>query len=168
MAEAGFGGKGTLGGRRADREVRHYRHEDLGDDALSFAKWYLRNKFQLMESFAGELDKHPMRRDPLYLKERFLDAVKHAKQVLWVRTVVTVLLALGALTTVVSTFLDLFVAAPVLGATAALTQSVFAVVAGVAGSLTLVLIVARIALDRYLELVDVAATYTAMQLAAAR
>jgi hypothetical protein len=169
MVEAGFGkGRRVAKGRSSKAEVRHYHHDDIGDDALSFAKWYTRNKFQLMESFVGELDKNPMRRDPIYLRERFLDTLRHAKQVTNVRAVVTVLLALGAAATFVGTALDIFVAAPVIGTTAALTKSVFTQVAALASSLTLVLLVVRLALDRYLELVDVSAHYTAMQLASAR
>ena len=162
MAAEGLYGRGPA--RRQDR----FHDKDVGDEALRFARWFVKNKFALMESFVHELDRDPLARNPEPLRRRFLEAVRHAEKVLLARAIVTFLLAGSAVTALASAVVERLQGTPVLGATVEQTFSLLDFVIGISGSLTLVLIVARLGLDRYLELIDVTATYTAMQLASAR
>jgi hypothetical protein len=158
------------------RQLRRERYHDepLGDEAVRFATWFAKSKFQLMESFLGELDRRPAERDRAALRERFLHACKHGQQVLIVQGVVTALLAFGVVVTASSAALDrlqtindnllpgLFHLP--LGELRTLLVSIQAI----AGSATLILILARFAVARYLALVEVSATYLGMQIASAR
>lgn len=137
-------------------------HDDehtLGEEALHFTRWFAKSKYRLMAEFLGELVRAPEERDPARLRERFLRALMHAQRVLQVRFGVTFLLALGVVAAAASTLANLLdVAAP----TGWLERA-----AAWSASLTVVLVAARLLLDRYLERCDVAATFLAIELAAA-
>ena len=150
--------------RRARR--RHAVHgpfgyeEDhrLGEEALHFAKWFARSKYQLMGGFFGELRRAPDKRDPEVLHDRFCRALTHAQRVHQARGVVTFLLALGvvaAASSAVANALDVD-----------LPQGMLERAAALSASMSVVLIAIRLLIDRYLERVDVAATFLAIQIAA--
>lgn len=136
----------------------HGRVRRLGDGALDFTKWFLRSKYRLMASFLGELEQAPDARDEAALRTRYCKALTHAERVLTLRGVVTVLLALGAATATVSAVSDAL----------AVGGGALKTIAAWSASLTLLLILLRLAFDRYLSLVDVSATFLAMQIASAR
>ncbi|HVL49181.1 MAG TPA: hypothetical protein VM889_11540 [Candidatus Thermoplasmatota archaeon] len=147
-------------------DVSRFHLEDVGDEALSFARWFLKSRFDLMESFTAELARAPRERDVAALKRRFHKATRHAKRVQLARLVVTVLLALGAVTTVLAAAgaalsLPREVDAPVEAGTALLDE-----VAALAGTATVGLVALRLGFDRYLDLVGVTATFVAMQITA--
>ena len=151
--------------RRKSRAEPRFHFRDLGEDALDFAKWFRRSKFDLMAGFYGELAKEPGERDMADVERRFLAAIRHAKRVLLARVLVTFLLVVGVVATEAATL------AKVLWVPDALTFEVQATLAAldrlaaVAGSVTVVLVVARLLFDRYLDMVETSATFLAMQLA---
>lgn len=150
--------------RRARAEPR-VNVRDLGEGALDFARWFRKSKFDLMAGFFGELERDPATRDPADVERRFLQAIRHAKRVLLARGVVTLLLVLGVVATAAATLARVLVVPTVLTQEVALTLGALDRVAAIAGSLTLVLVVARLLFDRYLDLVETSATFLAMQLA---
>ena len=131
-----------------------------GEEVLHFTTWLLRSKYRLMGEFLGDLQADPSARDATILRARFCRALQHAERVQRARGVVTLLLALGVLTTAATTVANaLGVDAPL----GALEQA-----AAIAGSATLLLVALRLLFDRYLERVDVAAMFLGMQMTNAR
>lgn len=124
----------------------------------AFLRWFVRDEFALRRSFVHELRRARESRDPALIERRLDHALRHAKQALVARTVVTALLSLGVVSTVLSTLAGVVWQPP--GLTTLVDR-----VAAVAGSATVVLVVARLAVDRYLNLVAVTADYLAMMLA---
>lgn len=140
----------------------------LGDEALSFARWFRSSRFDLMGAFYGDLKEDPDLRDRPAIEDRFRRALAHGKRVLRLRLVVTILLAMGAVATA-STALARMLWVPTLYvddvqvALALLDRS-----AAIAGSATLLLVGLRLLFDRYLDMVTTSATFLAMQLASCR
>lgn len=132
----------------------------IGEEALHFTKWFMRSKYDLMGRFLGELCQDPSQRDVDTLRARYRRALHHAQRVHVARGVVTFLLALGviaAATSAVAGVLDVDLPTGFLERAAA-----------VSASASVVLVAARLLLDRYLERCDVAATFLAIELATAR
>jgi hypothetical protein len=153
-----------------EREARDFHDQDIGDEAMRFAKWFVRDRFSLMEGFLGELDRDPRERDVVALRRRFLESVAYARKVLVVRAVVTVLLASSVVVTASSVVLERLAGAndaiPALfRIPVAELQALLLLIEGIAASAALLLLVARLAADRYLELIHVTASFTAMQIA---
>ena len=146
--------------RRSPLDGDHGRARRLGNDALRFARWFFRSKYALMAGFLGELEQTPEARDERDLRQRYCRALRHAMRVQRARAVVTVLLAMGVLTASSAAVLDAL-AGP---EGRALVQDV----AAWSASISVLLVGLRLAFDRYLGLVDVSATFLAMQLATAR
>lgn len=121
---------------------------------MHFGKWFAQSKYRLMGRFLGELVEAPQEREMEELRERYGRALTHGQRVHRMRGVVTVLLAIGAGTAAGSAIAD-----------ALLLGDLLAGVAAIAGSLTVGLLLLRLAFDRYLERVDVTATFLAIQLA---
>lgn len=157
MGEPGHRARDRIRHEHIDDEARGHR---IGHEALHFAKWFLRSKFALMEGFLGELEAAPEERDAAELEHRFLRCTRHAQRVLLARSIVSFLLVLGAVATVGTALLARFGTVRIIGALEA--------AAAIAGSLTVLLLAMRLAMDRYLERVEVSATFIAMQLATAR
>lgn len=145
----------------------HGRVRSLGNGALDFARWFFRSKYRLMAEFLGELEQAPQERDEAALRERYCRAITHAQRVLALRLVVTVLLALGVVTAAFATVMDALVLPPVLSADVDTLRFVLRKVAAWSASASLVLVALRLGFDRYLGLVDVSATFLAMQIASA-
>lgn len=138
-----------------DLDDRH----TLGEEALHLTRWFAKSKYHLMGQFLGELQRAPGERDASVLRDRFCRAITHAHRVHQARGFVTLLLALGvvaAATTAVLNALDIDAGTRVLDRAAAFSASA-----------SVLLIAARLLLDRYLERADVAATFLAIQLTAA-
>lgn len=160
MAEGRVVGHGRARRAGGFTGLRH-----LGDDALRFTKWYVKGKYALMEGFLGELDEAPEARDAAALRSRYHRAILHGRRVSGARTFVTVLLALGAATSVLATLaFAAYVPGPLRG-DVALAGDALRQVAAWAATSALVLVVLRVALDRYLEMVETSALFLAMQLA---
>lgn len=132
----------------------------LGEEALHFTRWFLRSKYVLMAEFLGELAGDPAQRDTASLVDRYRRALRHAERVLLARSLVTILLALGVLAAATSAVANaLGVAAPV---------GVLERAAAFSTSAAVLLVALRLLLDRYLERVDIAVTFLAIQLGSAR
>lgn len=130
----------------------------LGDEALEFTRWFATSKYHLMGAFLGELmDTSP--RDMKLLRKRYCQAVTQGLKVHRTRGVVTVLLALGVIAAAASSIAKLLGVSAGVGA---LDRA-----AAISASLSVVLIAARLLLDRYLERCDVAATFLAIEIATA-
>jgi hypothetical protein len=121
-----------------------------------------------MASFLGELEEPPEARDEQALRARFCRAVSHAIRVQWARSAVTALLALGVLTTALATAADVLIIPPALAGDVAATRALVERIAAWSASASILLVALRLAFDRYLGLVDVSATFLAIQLASAR
>lgn len=129
----------------------------VGAEALHFTRWFLRSKYRLMGEFLGDLSRAPAERDPAVLRERFSRAIQHAHRVHQARSFVTALLALGVFTAAGSAVGDaLGMAAPF---------GLLERVAAIAASASVLLVALRLLFDRYLERVDVAATFLGIELA---
>ena len=137
----------------------------VGDDALRFMKWYVRGKYVLMGGFLGELDDPPEERDAEAVRKRFCEAIRHGRRVQAARTVVTVLLTLGVVTTAFATIANVLFVPPPLEGDVAAAKTVLERVAAWSATGAVVLVVLRLAFDRYLALVDTSATFLEMQLA---
>lgn len=145
--------------RRAHGPFGTDEDHKLGEEALHFTRWFAQSKYHLMARFLGELRHASGERDARVLQERYCNALTHAQRVHQARAVVTFLLALGvvsAATSAVANALDVDVQAGLLERAAAL-----------AASASVLLVALRLLLDRYLERVDVTATFLAIQLATA-
>src|SRR5438067_8300706 len=147
--------------REGDEPDRFHR---IGDEALHFGRWFAKSKFALMQGFLGELES--CERDADELRGRFVAATRHAKRVLVARSVVTVLLALGVVATASASVAALWWVPQFVAGDVAAWAAVVRRVAAIAGSLSVLLLVARLAFDRYLELVDTTATFLAIEMAA--
>lgn len=131
-----------------------------GEEVLHFMRWILRSKYRLMGEFLGDLQTEPERRDPAALRSQFCRTLQHAERVHRGRGIVTFLLALGVVATAATTV------ANALGVDSGL--GVLARAAAYSGSATVLLVGLRLLFDRYLERVDVVATFLAAQMAGAR
>ena len=154
--------------RRRSRAEPRIHVRDLGEGALDFAKWFRKSKFDLMAGFFGELEKAPEQRDVVDLERRFLAAIRHAKRVLLARGLVTFLLAVGVVATAAATLAKVLWVPAVLTYEVGATLAALDRLAAVAGSVTVVLVLARLLFDRYLDMVETSATFLAMQLATCR
>lgn len=125
----------------------------------SFAKFLAQNDFALMEAFLPDLARRAAPERAQALAPAFRGTVKRAKRALRWRLAVTVLLVLAGGSTALSAALALVDFLP--GA-ALLVQRV----ATVAASMTLLLVVARLALSYYLNRLRLHLTMVAVLLAA--
>ena len=139
----------------------------VGDDALRFMKWYAGGKYALMGGFLGELDDRPEERDAEALRARFCEAVSHGRRVQAARTGVTVLLALGVVTTAFATVANTLDVPEAFAGDVGSARLMLERVAAWSATFAVVLVALRLAFDRYLDLVDTSATFLAMQLATA-
>jgi hypothetical protein len=137
----------------------------IGEEALHFARWFASSKFALMQEFLGELRRDPRDRDAAEIERRFCACTTHAKRVLTARGVVTALLALGVVSTAVAGFLAAVALPDVVEANLLAWVRLVRHVAAWSGAVTVVLLAARLLMDRYLDRVEVSATFLAMQLA---
>lgn len=144
------------------------RPRELGEGALKFARWYTSSRFALMEDFADDLATRHAPRDVPILRDRFLRAVRHGKGVLWARFAVTVLLAFSLVATVAGWIVSAVSVPPLLEGDVAATEAAVARIAAASASLTVVLVLLRLAFDRYLDLVATSATFLAIEIASAR
>lgn len=157
----------------AQRPRRHVAHgplhldEDhrLGEEAMHFTRWFLQSKYALMAGFLGELRRAPDERDAARIQERFCRALRHAERTNRARGVVTLLLALGVVATGATSVANLVDAPELVEGDVAATATLLERAAAVAASASILLVAMRLLLDRYLERIDVAATFLAMQLA---
>lgn len=149
--------------RRAALRAAAANASDLRD----FARWYLKSRYALMTRFLADLEARPAR-DRERVREDFLHAVRHGERVHRARGVVTFLLALGVVATVAATVVDVLWVPDVLEGDVARATSALDRAAAIAGSFTLVLVALRLAFDRYLERIDVCASFLGMQIAARR
>lgn len=162
-------GARSRGSASASRKGKlRVRVTKLGEDALSFAKWFRTSRFDLMAAFYGELEEDPSLRDRASLEDRFRRALAHGKRVMLARGVVTVLLALGALATAGAALGRILWVPSLLANDVQATLWILDRSAAVAGAATLVLVGLRLAFDRYLDMVTTSATFLAMQLASCR
>lgn len=146
--------------------LRRARRAEVAEDEgrIRFLSWYFRSRFDLMQRFLEDLER-PTTPLPL-LRRRFLDTTRHANRVLVARAVVTFLLALGVLAALAATVASaVWVPGPFEAGVAA-TSRFLAQAAAVSTSASVVLLVLRLAFDRYLGLVDTCATFLGMQIAA--
>lgn len=141
---------------------------ELGEGALKFARWYTRSKFALMRDFLDDLETPRDSRDLPTLRSRFLRALRHAERVLWARLAVTLLLAASVLATVISAVLGVLWVPTLLANDIEATRLLLTSVSAFAGSASVLLLVLRLAFDRYLELVDTSATFLAIEIAVSR
>lgn len=132
----------------------------LGDDALDFPRWFAQSKYRLMRRFVFELEEPPAERDIAALRERYLRTLAQGERIQRARGVVVGLLALGVISAATGA-----IGGVVTGEEGAALGRSLDRLAAVAGSLTLFLLVLKVALDRYLARVDVAATFIGMQIA---
>lgn len=130
----------------------------LGEEALHLTRWFAKSKYHLMGQFLGELQRPADQRDVAKLRDRFCRAITHAHRVHQARGLVTFFLALGVVAAAASAVLN---ALEVDASTSALERA-----AAFSASVSVLLVAARLLLDRYLERADVAATFLAMQLVA--
>jgi len=140
----------------------------LGGDALRFTRWFLRSKYRLMAGFLGELESPPEARDEAALRRRFCQAVTHAVRVQRLRSFVTALLALGVVTAAFATVVSIVSLPPALAGDAAAAHALLSRVAAWSASASVLLVALRLGFDRYLGLVDVSATFLAIEIASAR
>jgi hypothetical protein len=134
----------------------------IGEEALHFTKWFAQSKYRLMGEFLGELQSTREERDPEVLRARYCRSLQHAQRVQRARGVVTVLLALGVIATAAAAVANLLDLGEAGGATAFLERA-----AAISASVAVALVALRLAFDRYLERVDVVATFLAIQLSCA-
>ena len=146
--------------------ARAWAPRHLGEDALQFGRWFFKSKFALMQSFLGELRDDPGERDEREIEDRFVRATRHAQRVQTARAVVTVLLALGVVATAVASFAKSVAVPALFAGDVAFWTTLVARVAQIAGSVSVLLLLARLAFDRYLGQVETTATFLAMQIAA--
>lgn len=135
---------------------------------LGFVKWYAQNRFHHMEQYLPELEQEPSQVDAKRVRERFLKATRHAKRVMVARLVVTALLALGIVATAVAAVANAVAVPAALSTDVDRLRDWLARAAAVSGSATLLLLLLRLAFDRYLRLIETSALLLAMQLSAAR
>lgn len=140
-------------------------HRTRDDGEIRFLSWYLRSRFDLMERFLEDLEAPTTPLD--VLRARFLRTVQHAKRVLVARGVVTFLLALGVVATAAAAVVEVVWVPETFEPGVVATSAFLAKAAAIAGSASLVLLLLRLAFDRYLGLVDVCATFLGMQIAVA-
>lgn len=146
-------------------EGEHGRVRRLGSGALDFTRWFFQSKYALMASFMGELEEPPDARDEADLRHRYCAALTHGVRVQRLRTLVTVLLAMGVVTAAFATALDALVLPPLLAGNLDATRILLQKVAAWSASASVLLVALRLAFDRYLGLVDVSAIFLGMQLA---
>ncbi|MCA1814779.1 MAG: hypothetical protein LC624_12695 [Halobacteriales archaeon] len=150
--------------------VERYHPDDAVDEAQWFAQWATKSRFQLKQAFLGELDRRPLDRNAEKLKQRFVAACEHGRKVQTIQGVVTVLLAFTAVTAAVgglagSPVLAPFLAISVFNMAVAGFVGLIQFVGAVSTTFAILLLVARLATGRYLEMVEAMCDYTAMQLA---
>lgn len=135
----------------------------MGASHVGSARWFFQSKYKLMGRFLAELERDPSARDAEELRDRYERALRHGLRVQVARAVVTALLAFGVVATVAAMVLNLLRLPEALGGN---VETALDRVAAYATSGAAVLLALRLALDRYLERVDVSATFLAMQIAA--
>lgn len=124
-----------------------------GEEILHFSRWLLSSKYRLMARFLGDLKTVPSPQRVIELEARYRRALQHGERIYAANGVVSILLALGVLTAAASALADVTgLAAPI---------GPLERVAAVAASASIALIALRLAFDRYLERVDVVATFLA-------
>lgn len=146
--------------RRRDAPTPFFREpgNTLGEEALEFTRWFAKSKYHMMGAFLGEL-MDPAPHDTKLLRRRYCQAVKHALRFHRVRGAVTILLALGVIAATAASVLNALNSDAPIG--------LLERAAAISASISVVLVAARLLLDRYLERCDVAATFLAIQLSVA-
>ena len=139
------------GALRFDDEAR------TGDEILDFWRWLLVSKYRLMGRFLGDLKATPDASRAAELDVRYRRALQQGERAYQLRSIVSILLALGVL----------MAAGSALAQMANLDASAGPVerVAAVATSTSVALLALRLVLDRYLERIDVAAIFLATLMA---
>lgn len=150
------------------RRRRLFRHEGLGEEALHFTRWFAQSKYRLMGEFLGEIERAPETRSVPDLRSRYCRALEHGQRVHQARGIVTLLLAIGVVAAAVSTIANALDAPAALAADVAAWTAFLERLAAISASVSVLLIAIRLAMDRYLERIDVTATFLAMQLATTR
>jgi len=147
-------------GRRALGPFGYSRDHRLGEDAVQFTRWFMRSKYHLMGGFLGELRAPRPPEEAEALAARFCRAIVHGQRVHQGRALVTFLLALGVIATATSAVANALAVD--------LPSEPLERAAALAASVSVFLVAVRLSLDRYLDRVDVTATFLAIQIAAAR
>lgn len=129
-----------------------------GEEVLQFTRWFLQSKYKLMGQFLGDLQRTHDAAERERLREYYCRALQHAQYTQRVRGTITVFLALGVLAAAATSIARLLHVAYSSGA---LDQA-----AAYSASASVALIAARLAVDRYLERVDIVATFVAIELSA--
>lgn len=156
------------GSRRAAPGPFFGRGDHLREEALQFTRWFTSSKYALMARFLGELDDDPSERNAGQIRDRYCRALTHGQRVTHARTAVTVLLALGVVATAVATLVRLFAVPTMVAGDVLATQAFLDRLAAYSASSAAALVALRLMFDRYLERVDVAATFLAIELATCR
>lgn len=153
--------RGTATGPLGDEE------HSLGEEALDFTKWFTQSKYRLMAGFLGELARDPGERDLDVLKERYTRTLTHAQRVLTARGLVTFLLVVGVVAAAASAIANLLAVPTILEGDVAATTGFLQRLAAYSTSASVVFVALRLLLDRYLERIDVTATFLAIEIATA-
>lgn len=153
---------------REDAGVRREPEDQPKGGIVGFARWFARNRFHHMEDYLDELEQDPATIDAGEVRARFLRATVHGQRVLAARLVVTVLLALGVITTATASIANAIDVPEAFQGDVEVARDLFARIAGYAGSATVLLLALRLGFDRYLRLIETTAMLLAMQLSAAR
>lgn len=151
--------------RHHSRHAHVWAPRHLGEDALHFGRWFFKSKFALMQSFLGELRDDPGERDEREIEDRFLRATQHALRVQTARGVVTALLALGVVATAAASLAKSVAIPTAFAGDVDFWLTMLGRVAAISASASVLLLLARLAFDRYLEQVETTATFLAMQIA---
>lgn len=120
--------------------------------------WFVRNRFQLWEALAAETRERPA--TAASCQRRFARALRQAQRLLVVRLVVTVLLALGLVASVASAVLAATTPA-FLAAQADAFERLLTRAAALATSVSALLLVLRLLLERALSRYDVVVAFFA-------
>lgn len=125
--------------------------------------WFFRNRFILLEALVREA--RARRAPAAETHERLARTVRHATRLQGAHLAATLLLAASAIASLSSALLATF-SSGFLSEGAARVDAVFARVAAWAGSATLLLLAARLGLDRALGRFEIVATFLAARAAA--
>lgn len=137
----------------------------IREESLHFARWFASSRYRLMAEFLTELEEPASERATDALRDRYCRALAHGQRVMRARAFVTALLALGVIATAVTAVMRLVALPGAIEADVAATQDLLDRLAAYSASAAVLLVGLRMAFDRYLERVDVTATFLAIQLA---
>lgn len=139
-------------------------------DALRLPGALLLGRFELMGRFTAEFEAPPRERDGAALRARWAQALRIGARASRWRLVVTILLGFSVVAAGVASALDIAQGLGTAGDPAARAAvqglvGLLAVVQALAGSAAVLLLVARLLLDRYIDAATTAANMLAAQLA---